>query len=168
MKQKDNGVFLLYLSIAGFLLMSVSFLLMSAPAPGVLPGLMFWSGLAAGMAGQILLEKKRRDLFKQYGVDRTKMQKPRCGFLTFGSSPLATVADIAMPVCLVLTMLAFQLTDGSGYLCYVGISATVFALCMHCVLNGRNFFHVNNQSSVRQALERKKKSNSRKGEGEND
>ena len=42
-------------SVLGFLLMSASLLVMPVKVLGFLPGLLFWAGLLAGIAGQILL-----------------------------------------------------------------------------------------------------------------
>lgn len=165
MKRRRTDRILLGISIGCFLIMSVSFLLMPIEAIPMIPGLLFWLGLILGVAFQIVLEARRRAFFKSYEVNRKNMQKPRNGLLTFGSDVAATIADRAMIICLVAMILVFVFTKGYGYICYVFITATLFSFCMHCVLNGRIYFHAKNQLKVRQVLEQKKANSLGKGEG---
>ncbi len=164
MKQRRIDRILLGISVGCFLIMSVSFLLMPIESITILPGLLFWLGLALGIALQIVLEARRRKFFKSYSVKREKMQKPKNGFLSFRSNSLAMIADISMAVSFVAVILAFVFTKGYGYACYVFIATTIFSFCMHCVLNGRIYFHAKNQLKVRQALEKKKVNSTDKGE----
>ena len=166
MKQKRVDQILLAISVGSFLLMSVSFLLMPVKALKMMPGILFWSGLLLGIVTQIILEIRRRAFFKFYKVRRKNMQRPRNGLLSFCSNRAAILADAALVVSLLAAVLAFVLTKGYGYVCYVFIAATVFSFCMHCILNGRIFFHANNQLKVRQVLEQKKANSKEKGEGE--
>lgn len=166
MKQKRVDRLLLGISIGSFLLMSVSFMLMPLKSLKLTPGILFWAGMALGILTQVILETRRRAFFRFYKVRRKNMQKPRNGLLSFCSNPWATVADGAMLLSFLATILAFIFTKGYGYVCYVFIATTVFSFCMHCVLNGRIFFHANNQLKVRQALEQKKANSIEKGEGE--
>lgn len=168
MKHRQTDRILLGFSIGGFLSMAVSFLLMPLAKAALLPGLLFWLGLLMGVGLQIVLEARRRAFFKAYGVNREKMQKPRCGLLTFGSNKPAILADNVMAISFVATILAFVITKGYGYGCYVGIATTLFSFCMHCVCNGRNYFHAKNQQKVRQVLEQKKANSTEKGEGEHE
>lgn len=148
--------------------MSASFLLMPIESINILPGLLFWLGLGFGIALQIVLEIRRRAFFKAYAVKREKMQKPKNGLLSFGSNATAIIADRSMVISIVTMILAFVFTKGYGYICYVFIATTVFSFCMHCVLNGRIYFHAKNQLKVRQVLEQKKAKTIDKGEGENE
>ena len=168
MKQRKTDCVFLNISISGFLLMSVSFLLMPIDSLRILPGLLFWGGLMVGVVFQILLEARRRIFFKRYGVKREKMQKPRNGLLSFGSNTMAIVADRVMIISFVAMVLAFVITKGYGYICYVFITTTIFFFCMHCVLNGRIYFHAKNQIKVRQVLEQQKANATDKGEGEHE
>lgn len=158
----------LIISMGGFVLMAVSFLLMPIESLNVLPGLFFWGGLLIGVAFQILLEVRRRSFFAKYKVKREKMQKPRNGLLTFASNKIAAIVDNVFIVSIVATVLAFIFTKGTGYLCYICISVLVLSFCLHCIFNGRNYFHVNNQKKVQQVLEQKKATTIDKGEGDND
>lgn len=165
MRKNQTDRILLIISLCGFALMSCSFLLMPLESVGILPGLLFWGGLLIGGIFQIILEIRRRSFFKAYHVKREKMQKPRNGLFSFGSNRLAMIADYAVMVSAALMALSLILTKGTGFLCYVFITTTLLAFCLHCILNGRIYFHVNNQNRIRQVLEQKKASMSEKGEG---
>ena len=165
MKQNKSDRIYLGISICGFALMSVSFLLMPIETMRVLPGLLFWIGLFVGIAFQVVLEARRRSFFARYKVKREKMQKPKNGLLTFASNKIAAIVDNIFVVSIVATILAFIFTRGVGYLCYICISIMLLTFCLHCILNGRNYFHANNQNRVRQVLESKKESTLDKGEG---
>ena len=168
MKKNNPDRVLLGISLAGFLLMSVSFVLMPFETVSIVPGILFWGGLIIGVVFQIVLEKRRRAFFASYNVKREKMQKPHNGLLTFGSNRAAMIADNTLACSFVATILAFVFTKGTGYLCYVFIATTVFTFCLHCILNGRIFFHAKNQAKVRLMLEQKKVSTTDKGEGNNE
>lgn len=156
MEGRQTGINLLRISVGGFLVMSLSFLLMPVSILGIVPGLLFWLGLIIGVISQMLLEIQRRRFFRAQNVDRKKMQKPHCGLLTFGSNRYAKTMDNAFLVCLVLSIAVFAATKGFGYICNLCISLTVFTSCMHCVLNGRNYFHVIHRDTVQKAVETNK------------
>ena len=164
MRQRQIDRILLGISVGSFLLMSASFLLMPIVSITIIPGLLFWIGLVLGITLQIVLEIRRRAFFKSYSVNRGKMQKPKNGLLSFGSNALAIIADRSMVISFVAMILAFVITKGYGYICYVFIATTIFSFCMHCVLNGRIYFHAKNQLKVRQVLEQKKANSTDKGE----
>lgn len=147
---------LLVSSICGFSFMALSFILMPFEGAGILPGLFFWAGLLVGTILQIVLEHRRRKFFKKFHVKREKMQKPRIGLLSFGSNRLAGVADKVMVVCSVATVLALIFTKGTGVFCYFLIAATVLSVCLHCIFNGRIYFHIMNESKIQQLLEQKR------------
>ena len=152
MKKDTAGQGLLLASICGYALLSASFLLMPMSQP--LPGILFWAGLALGIIPQILLEHQRRQFFRRYRANRKRYQKRHCGALTFFSGPAAQIADIFFLISLTATLLALIITRAVGYICYVTIALTVFTFSLHCVTNGRNYFHVYNQRRVRQVLEK--------------
>lgn len=164
MKQQRTDKAFLGISVGGFALMSVSFLLMPAEQLQVLPGILFWSGLLLGIAFQIVLETRRRAFFARYNIKREKMQKPRNGLLTFASNKVAAIVDNIFIVSIIATILVYILTKGFGYLVFVCIAIMLLSFCLHCIFNGRNYFHINNQNRVRQVLENKKESILDKGE----
>ena len=160
---KLDRVFLV-LSVLGFLALAASFSLMPFDVMGFLPGVLFWAGLLIGVLFQILLEARRRAMFRKYDVKRQTMQKPKCGLLTFGSNTAAKIVDVLLLISVAVSVVIFIVTKGSGYSCFFCISAVVFTFIMHFILNGRNFFHVKNQAKVRQALEQRKGNSAKKGE----
>ena len=118
-------------SVMGFLLMSVSLLVMPVKGLGFLPGLLFWAGLLLGIAGQILLVLNQpRHTGKDKGI--------RCGLITFFANPWAKVADIGLMVSLLAVVLTLAACP-TAYICYVALAAAAFCFCMHCILNGRVF-----------------------------
>ncbi len=168
MKQGQTDRVFLSISLIGFILMSISVLLVPIEHMRVLPGLLFWSGLLLGVVFQIVLESRRKAFFARYRVNRKKMQKPRNGLLTFASNKVASVVDNSLIVSIVATIIAIISTKGSGYICYICIAAVLLTFSFHCVLNGRNYFHVQNIDKIRQVLEQKKVNTERKGERKNE
>ena len=152
MQGRQTGMNLLRISVGGFLVMSLSFLLMPVSGLGIIPGLLFWLGLILGVISQIFLEIQRRRFFRAHNVDRKKMQKPHCGLLTFGSNRYAKTMDNAFLICMVFSVVVFWATKGFGYICNFCISLTVFIFCLHCVLNGRNYFHVTHFETVQKVV----------------
>ena len=165
MKQYKADRLLLGISIVGFAALALSFVLMPVEGLGFVPGMLFWGGLLIGVVLQVILEARRRSLFAMFNVKRETMQKVRNGLLSFRSNSLASVADVFLIISAVATILAFILTKGIGYVCYVCLSLLVFSFCMHCILNGRIYIFVKNQKKVRQVLEQKKANSINKGEG---
>ncbi len=166
MRQRQIDRTLLKISVCCFLFMSVSFLLMPIASMTIISGLLFWLGLLFGVVLQVVIEVRRRAFFKAYAVKRETMQKPRNGLLSFNSNKMAAIVDKIMIVSFVLMIVVLILTKGYGYICNVLMTITVFSFCLHCVLNGRIYFHANNQLKVRQVLEKKKENSTDKGEGE--
>lgn len=164
MKQNKADYILLSLSIGGFLLLAISFPLMPLETMGIIPGMLFWSGLSIGVVCQIVLEARRRALLAKYKVKRETMQKPRNGFLSFCSNRIAMVADMILVISAIVTVAVFVITKGAGYLCYVSLAVLVFSLCLHCIFNGRNYVFIKNQTKVRKVLEQKEVNSIDKGE----
>lgn len=155
MKTNVRGKKLLLGSVAGFLVLSASLLLMPLPGLGFLPGVLFWAGLLAGIAAQFLLHLK-------LGRDLKKGKPSRCGLLTFGANRLAKLADIGLLVSVLASVVTLNFSP-AAYICYVALAAAVFCFCMHCVFNGRTFGHVMGHDRSRQQPDRVNKSE--KGDG---
>lgn len=162
MKRRKTDCLLLAFSIIGYLFMSISFVLMPMNGVGIIPGALFWGGLLVGVALQIALEIRRRKFFAKCNANYKRMQKSRNGLLSFRSSQVAAIADYVMIAGFIATILAFVLTKGTGVICFTFIAITLFAFCLHCILNGRIYFYSKNQPKIRQALEER----NRKKEGE--
>lgn len=121
---------MLRLSVIGFGAMSMSFMLMPLSWGAVLAGLIFWGGLIVGVTAQVILAVRARKA-------GWKSRAGRCGLLTFFSGKWAKAADLTTAAGAVLTGVALAATNGFGYVCYVLLAATVFAFCMHCILNSK-------------------------------
>ena len=156
MKRIKTDRMLLSISVCGFLAMSASFALMPWEAVPLLPGILFWSGLVIGISMQILLETRRRAFFSGYKANRKSIQKPRNGLLSVCSNREATVADVSLVIGSIGTVFAFVMSAGTGVECFYCIALTVFLFCLHCILNGRIYFHAKNQGKIRSMLEKKR------------
>ena len=167
MERNHKDMALLGGSVAGFAILSLSFLLMPLDTMTILSGALFWAGLLAGAGIQIALSARRKALFRKYNVNCKTMQKPRNGLLSFASNKIALVADIVCAVSIIATVLSFVLTNGTGYMCYVSLAMLVFSFSAHCIFNGRIYFYIQNREKICQALEQKKANHSNKGEGKN-
>lgn len=165
MKQNKADYVFLGLSVTGFVALAASFMLMPLEGMGIIPGILFWGGFLVGVIFQIVLGARRNALFAKYSVKRETMQKVRNGLLSFWSNPAANVADSFLITSVAATVVVFILTKGIGYICYVCLSTLVLSFSMHCILNGRIFVFVKNQTKVRQVLEQKKANSMKKGEG---
>ena len=154
MKQKIDKILLLT-SLVGYLVLSISFLLMPIEKIRSLPGLLFGLGLFLGITCQIVLDLRRKQLFIAYGTNAKRMQKARCGLLDFGTSQLGRIADISTLCSAIFMAIGWVVTAGRGYICYVGIALTVFSFAAHCVFNGRNYFHVKNLDKLKKMMEEK-------------
>lgn len=144
--------------------MSFSFVLMPADALNILPGILFWVGLFVGAGLQIVLEIRRRSFFTGYGVHYKHMQKPKNGLFSFRSNTMAAFADYTLLICIPVSVLTCIFKKGAGYICYILIAVTLYAFCLHCILNGRIYFHSQNQPKIRRVLE-ERKSKKKEGEG---
>ena len=163
--KKSGDLILLRLSLFCYFLMSASILMMSADKLKQPAGILFWGGLLLGSGMQLVLEFHRRAFFAGYKLNYRKMQKRRCGAWNFFSNPAACWVDGILLLSLVATIAVLLLTKGRGYLPFVLVALTVFCICLHCIVNGRNYFHVKNITRVRRALEHKKES---EGVGKNE
>lgn len=164
MDKKQINQILLGLSLGGFFLQSLSFLLMTLEDTGIVPGLMFWIGLLAGCSLQIVLAVRRRRFLAKHPAAAEKLSKGRIGLLAFATNRLAMVADILMCVGFAATVLAMILTKGTGDICFALIAITVFAFCMHCVLNGKIYRFV--MGKLREYPKQKRVNSMEKKEGE--
>ena len=150
--KKLNDFQLLVMSVGGFAAMSLSFMMMPVRWSTVLSGLMFWLGMIAGITGQIALAARVR---KSAWSPKHKC----CGLLTFFSNKWAKVADLTLAAGVVLTGITLVATNGFGYICYVMLTVTVFAFCMHCVLNSNTLLFALRQT---ESLAKKQKNKKQK------
>lgn len=148
----------LYVSIASFLLLSISFLLMPIDSTAdhikfisILPGIMFWGFLALGVATQIILTHMRKKWISKNKRDIT--QGNRVGIISFMKNIPATIADVAFVLSVVGLVIALIATDSTGYVCYIFMAMSVFSFSMHCIFNGKNYFFIKNKDKICKALQ---------------
>lgn len=147
MKLKKELIWL-SISIAGFAIISVSFLLMPVESHAVISkiaGLMFWLGLVIGIMFQILLARHKKIGMTKNRIQRLANQRIKPGIFSLFKNPMAIVFDLLMAIGLVGLISSMILTKGMGYICYMFISITVFSFSMHCIFNGRIYIYISNK-----------------------
>lgn len=150
--KKLNDFQLLLVSVGGYAAMSLSFMLMPVKGCTVLSGLVFWLGMIAGIIGQAALAVRVRK------AEWSKKHK-RCGLLTFFANKWAKAADLTLAAGVILTGIALAATNGFGYVCYVMLTVTIFAFCMHCILNSNTLLFALRQTNPLAKYGKNKKEN---------
>ena len=155
MKRQKQDQILLCISIACFFLMSVTFLVMPIETSqekekliNCLIGAVFWITMAAGIIMQIILARRRASWKKKNDICINNGYRPKIGVTAFAQNSFALVADILCAVSLIAFAGAMIMTKSTGYSCYIALSVLVFTFCMHCILNGRIFYYVQNQNKI--------------------
>ncbi len=161
MKESKNMSNLLRISIAGFLLMSLTFLLMplnsTAPEEGtdifrIIVGVLFWLFLIIGIAAQIMLSKE----FKK---SEKKKAKRRIGLFSFLQNREAAVFDLLCLIGFIAIAFMVLFTDGTMYFAYICTSVFVFSFCMHCILNGKIYNTLKRKPNAKKKSEKEEKNN---------
>lgn len=167
---KRIDLIFLIISIASFLLMSISFLFMpfgkiedgSTSIITYISGGMFWFFLVLGTVFQAILSKRRKDWYIYYRVKRNpRIARPKRGIISFFKNTYGIVADVIMVLSLIGFILSIIFTDGRSYICYILISTSIFAFCMHCIFNGKIFYHIENQDKLLRAIEKERNEQSK-------
>lgn len=169
MSRRSIDTIWLGLSIFFFLMLAVSFLLMplgsethteNISAYTMVAGLMFWISIIMGIVTQCVLAHRRRSWYVIHRVRKVRATQ-RVGLLSFFKNFYATVADAVTIFSLIGLVIAMIATQGTGYICYVLVSLFVFSFSMHCILNGKVFYHVINQNKLLQAIEKERANSSK-------
>lgn len=142
-KGKTDSV-LLGISIVGCLTIMAGLLLMPVASLHILPGVLVWTGLAINMGTQIALAVHYRAYRRHHGKTRKRL----IGLLEFFSNGWAAAADVLLAVSLVSTVIVMIWKKGYGVLCFVLLAVTVFAFCMHCILNGKIYAMIREQKKL--------------------
>ncbi len=144
----------LYISIGSFFLMACSFLLMpinfettNLQFMSYCVGIMFWVFLILGIVSQIILAKQRKNWFIRNRIRRFRT-KSKSGVIAFVQNLPATIADITLVISIIALIVSIVLTNAMGYACYIFMALLVFSFCMHCILNGKIYYYLTNQSSI--------------------
>lgn len=165
MYTKKNETIYLIVSIIGYFIFSISFLLMPIEAKGVeqgpnvvtvVAGIMFWIGLLVGIIAQICLSASRKNWFNKNRVRLPLSNQPKLGLITFFRNKIAIIFDVLLIVALVGLIVSVMLTDATGYACYIFIALTTFSFCSHCIFNGKNYYFIENKGSIKKAIEKSK------------
>ncbi len=154
----------LYISIAFFFLFSVSFLLMpfgdstsseSVSVYTLISGSLFWISLLSGIFTQVFLSHRRKKWYVKNHVIEGRFSG-KLGLVSFFSNTEATVADVICMISFSALAISMVLTHGVGYVCYIFLSVFVFSFSMHCILNGKNYYHIVNREKMLRSLEKRR------------
>lgn len=144
----------LYISIGSFFFMASSFLLMpidfrttKLQFMSYCVGIMFWIFMILGIVSQIILAKQRKNWFIKNRIRRFRT-KSKLGVIAFMQNLPATIADITLVVSIIALIVSIVLTNAMGYACYIFMALLVFSFCMHCILNGKIYYYLTNQSTI--------------------
>ena len=169
MSRKSVDTIWLGLSIFFFLMLSISFLLMplgsetpteNISAYTMIAGLMFWISIIMGIVTQCVLAHRRRSWHVIHRIRKVRATQ-KVGLISFFKNSYATVADAVTILSLIGLVIAMIATQGTGYICYVLVSLFVFSFSMHCILNGKVFYHIINQNKMLQAIEKERANSSK-------
>lgn len=169
MNRKQVDLILLGVSIFFFFSLAVSFTLMSIESETplehisiveIIVGLMFWISLIMGIVTQCILARRRKKWYALHGVRKNGLSQ-RVGIISFFKNIYATVADITTIISFIGLVIALTVTHGIGHVCYVLISVFVFFFSMHCILNGKNYYYVVNQSKLLNEFQKERENSSR-------
>lgn len=169
MSRKSVDTIWLGLSIFFFLMFAVSFLLMplgsetpteNISAYTMVAGLMFWISIIMGIVTQCVLAHRRRSWYVIHRIRKVRTTQ-KVGLISFFKNSYAIVADVVTILSLIGLVIAMIATQGTGYVCYVLVSLFVFSFSMHCILNGKVFYHIINQNKMLQAIEKERANSSK-------
>lgn len=169
MNRKQVDSIWMGISILFFLLLAISFLLMplggESPTDNIsvytlIAGLVFWISIIMGIVTQCVLSHRRKTWYVIHRIRKVRSTQ-KVGLISFFKNAYAVVADVAMIASLIGLIFAMIVTKGTGYICYVLVSLFVFSFSMHCILNGKIYYHVINQNKMLQAIEKERANSSK-------
>ena len=170
MQRRKLDIILLCVSISSFFLMAISILLMPLKISSIEPqmlnaaiGSMFWGFFIIGVLIQVVLNKRRKAWIRRNHLWRNRnFLFSKVGIIAFAQNIFGCIADALLGLSLVLLITSLILTNSSGYICYVALAILVFAFCLHCILNGKIFYYVQNQDKILSEREREQQSKTEK------
>lgn len=163
MNHRKKETAYLIASIVGFLIFSISFLLMPVEtgeaeqgpnAITLVSGLMFWIGLIVGIIAQISLSTSRKKWFARNRVRLPLSNQPKLGVISFFKNMTAIVFDVVMILSLIGLVIAVLITNATGYACYIFIALFSFSFSAHCIFNGKNYYFIENKENIKKAIEK--------------
>lgn len=101
-------------------------------------GALFWAGLIGGALLVFFLNRERK---RKTNLPKNR-KKRRIGAFCFLSNKKALVADAAMVLFFILTLTLGFIPYVGNVLAMVMLSCFLFAVYMHCMLNGVNYQYI--------------------------
>lgn len=155
MKRRKQDIILLCVSLGSFFLMSLTFLIMPITIPNIEPrilnviiGSAFWGFLIIGVAMQVILAQRRKAWIRRnHLMHDCKSINSKVGIIAFAQNIFGGIADAILGLSLIFLITALVLTKSAGYICYIAFAMFVFAFCLHCILNGKIFYFIQNQNT---------------------
>lgn len=175
MERKRLDLLLLCISVISFLLMSVMFLLMPIDnlvstlkdsKITLIVGVGFWGFLIIGIVAQIILANRRKVWYRIQRLNEKRSSARRIGLLVFASNTPALIADIAALISIIGLVIAVILTHATGYVCYIFLATLSFSFCLHCILNGKVYYHITHHYDKKATHERNSAKDYKYVEGE--
>lgn len=172
MQRRKQDIILLCVSIGSFYLMALSFLLMPLKLPEIEPrilniisGTMFWGFLIIGIVMQVILAQRRKIWIRRNHLQRNRnFLHSKVGIIAFAQNVFGRIADVIFGLSLIALIIALILTGSAGYVCYIALAVFIFAFCLHCILNGKIFYYVQNQDKILSAKRKRTTIETREGE----
>lgn len=112
----------------------------------VLIAILFWVCLIAGYVLLYVISRHRKEFERNAPREKRRRIKTnnRPGIIRFFSNPAATAADFAMIGFFILDLVFMFIPGISQTVTYILLACLVFAIHMHCILNGVNFEYTYN------------------------
>ena len=140
----------LIFSIIGYFAMSASILLIpfSSYMRQWFIGCIFWISLIMAVTGQVVLAIDRKKWIARYRIKDKRFLSGGLGIFNFVKNVPAIIADSILLISIIVAIIAFIATSGTGYACYVAVALIMFSFSMHCIFNGKIYFYIVNRDLV--------------------
>lgn len=110
----------------------------------IMTGVLFWGCLITGIL-LLLIVNSHRKKHRRF-MNSGKIEKRKCGALSFFSNRTAAIFDIAMVVFLLLVVISMLIPLISQSVTLVLVSFLLFSVYMHSMFNGVNFTYINSKN----------------------
>lgn len=108
-----------------------------------LTGILFWACLIAGYALFAVINSHRKKYVKAKKSSVSERNRKRLpGIICFFSNKYAIVADFAMILFFILTLVFIFIPFLNQSIAVIAIAILLFSVHMHCILNGMNFRYI--------------------------
>ena len=110
----------------------------------IMTGVLFWGCLIAGILLLLVVNSHRKK--RRRFINGRRMEKSKCGALSFFSNRTAAIFDIAMVVFLLLVVLSMLIPLISQSVTLILFAFLLFSVYMHSMFNGVNFTYINSKN----------------------